>query len=97
MDEGYAYCSGTKLGQFIPIFCLLLLSSHLKPRQSEIWLHRLSFLTDRGLGLAMWKSAESYIDVQHIINKVGEDTFTALHNPREEACTDEDCDEQLVH
>ena len=53
-------------------------------------------MTDRGLGLAMWKREESYIDVQHIINKVGEDTFTALHNPGLNDCRDGACDEKLV-
>ena len=70
--------------------------SNFKPTNLAVGWNGLVFDTDRGLGLAMWKSEESYIDVQHIINKVGEDTFTALHNPGLNDCRDGDCDEKLV-
>ena len=48
------------------------------------------------MGLAMWRSEESYLDVQHIVGKVGEDTFTALHNPGSNDCKDGACDGKLV-
>ena len=48
------------------------------------------------MGLAMWKSEESYLDVKHIVGKVGEDAFTALHNPGSNDCKDSACDGNLV-
>ena len=54
------------------------------------------FVTDRGMGLAMWRSEESYLDVQYIVGMVDEDTFTALHNPGLNECKDSACDGKLV-
>ena len=48
------------------------------------------------MGLAMWKSEESYLDVQYIVGVVDEDTFTALHNPGLNECKDVACDRNLV-
>ena len=96
-DDGYDNCSGTRFRSiYCSCFYLLLLPSNFKPTNLVVGWNGLVFDADRGLGLAMWKSEESYIDVQHIINKVGEDTFTALHNPGLNDCRDGDCDEKLV-
>ena len=48
------------------------------------------------MGLAIWKSEESYLDVQFIVGLVDEDTFTALHNPGLNECKDVACDRNLV-
>ena len=82
-DDGYNYCSGTK--------------SHFFTVSSSFWLfHSSFFATDRGMGLAMWKSEESYLDVQYIVGMVDEDTFTALLNPDLNECRDGACDRKLV-
>ena len=48
------------------------------------------------MGMAMWKTEDTYKDVQHITKKIGEDVYTALTNPNLNKCTDQDCDGELV-
>ena len=48
------------------------------------------------MGLAMWKTEDTYKDVQHITKKIGEDVYTALTNPNLNKCTDQECDGKLV-
>ena len=50
----------------------------------------------RGMGLAMWKTKNTYKDIQHIVEEVGEDVYTALTNPNQNICTDQECDGKLV-
>ena len=54
----------------------------------------------RGLGLAMWNSAESYEDVSFITHSEHEDFYTALNNENGEDCetkhNQQDCDGELV-
>ena len=46
--------------------------------------------------MAMWKTEETYKDMQHITKKMGEDVYTALSNPNLKKCTDQECDGKLV-
>ena len=48
------------------------------------------------MGLAVWKTENTYKDMQHIVKGVGEDVYTALTNPNKNKCTDQDCDGNLV-
>ena len=48
------------------------------------------------MGMAMWKTEETYKDMQHITKKMGEDVYTALSNPNLNKCTDQECDGKLV-
>ena len=50
----------------------------------------------RGMGLAMWRSEATYKDMQHIVEELGEDVYTALTNPDQNKCTDNECDGKLV-
>ena len=53
-----------------------------------------------GLGLAIWKDAESYEDIKHItgvINTSGNGVYTALNNADDHTCTDRSsCDGYLM-
>ena len=69
-----------------------------------------NFCNDRGLGLAVWKSAEAYEDIKYLANNVPwkehsyvgyADFYTALNNENEEACNTDhhgktDCDGKLI-
>ena len=48
------------------------------------------------MGLALWRTEDTYRDMQHIVDKVGEDVYTALTNPNQNKCTDQECDGKLV-
>ena len=50
----------------------------------------------RGMGLALWRSEATYKDMQHIVEELGEDVYTALTNPDQNKCTDNECDGKLV-
>ena len=58
------------------------------------------FCNDRGLGLAVWKSAEAYEDVKYIASHNGAEVYTALNNENEEDCNTDDgktqCDGKLI-
>ena len=49
------------------------------------------------MGLALWKTRDTYKDMQHIVKGVGEDAYTALTNPDQNKCTDQQCDGKLVN
>ena len=49
------------------------------------------------MGLALWKTEDSYKDMQSIVAEVEEEVYTALTNPYENQCTDQDCDGNLVN
>ena len=55
------------------------------------------YATGRGMGLALWKTEDSYKDMQSIVAEVEEEVYTALTNPDENQCTDQDCDGNLVN
>ena len=48
------------------------------------------------MGLALWRSEATYKDMQHIVKELGEDVYTALTNPDQNKCTDNECDGKLV-
>lgn len=49
------------------------------------------------MGLAQFKTEESYLDLRFIVDMVGNDFYTALTNLDFENCQDHDCDEELVN
>ena len=48
------------------------------------------------MGLAIWKTEESYKDLKYIVDEFHEDVFTALKNPNWINCQDSACDGNLV-
>ena len=50
----------------------------------------------RGMGLAMWKTKNTYEDIQDIVEEIGEDVYTALTNPNQNKCSNQECDGKLV-
>ena len=48
------------------------------------------------MGLAIWKTEESYKDLKFIVDEFDEDVFTALKNPNWINCQDSACDGNLV-
>ena len=46
--------------------------------------------------MAVWKTEDTYKDMQHITKKIGEDVYTALTNPNLKSCKDQECDGKLV-
>ena len=51
----------------------------------------------QGMGLAIWRTEESYNDIQYIVKEINEDVYTALTNPKEYECKDETCTGKLVN
>lgn len=49
------------------------------------------------MGLAIWRTEESYNDIQYIVKEINEDVYTALTNPKEYECKDETCTGKLVN
>ena len=56
----------------------------------------LHIMIGQGMGLAIWKTDESYRDLQYIVDEFDEDVFTALKNPNWKYCQDSACDGDLV-
>ena len=56
-------------------------------------------MPDSGLGLAVWKTGDQYEDIKFIASHTNESLFTALHNPNNSACNNDDmsCDGILVN
>ena len=52
-----------------------------------------------GLGLAMWKTGDQYEDIKFLARHISENLFTALHNPDQLECNNDDksCDGILVN
>ena len=61
-------------------------------------LTQLMLFQDRGLGLAVWKTAEKYGDIEYLAGEVSGDLYTALNNPWRNQCDNKDtsCDWLLV-
>ena len=84
------------------ILCRSYLASNAADKRSVIYDDAYNFCNDRGLGLAVWKSAEAYEDIKYMtksnLNKA--EVYTALNNENEEDCnTDDgntDCDGKLI-
>ena len=64
-----------------------------------------NFCNDRGLGLAVWKSAKEYEDIKYIASycpsENWSEVYTALNNENEEDCNTDhgqtyNCDEKLI-
>ena len=53
-------------------------------------------MSDEGMGLAQWKTEESYLDLKFIVGVVDTPIFTALTNLNLEDCQDQNCDGKLV-
>ena len=56
-------------------------------------------IPDSGLGLAMWKTGDQYEDIKFLVSHTNENLFTALHNPDNNECNNDDksCDGILVN
>lgn len=72
--------------------------------RSTIYDDSYNFCNDRGLGLAVWKSAEAYEDIKYIARhgpfEQHSTVYTALNNENEEVCNTDDgktqCDGKLI-
>ena len=49
------------------------------------------------MGLAMWKTEESFKDIRYIRNELDADLHTALTNPNKHECKDDTCNGNLVN
>ena len=64
---------------------------------TKTWIDMLlHIMIGQGMGLAIWKTDESYRDLQYIVDEFDEDVFTALKNPNWSDCKDSACDGNLV-
>ena len=59
----------------------------------------LLYISDKGLGLALWKTGDAYEDIKFLAHHINENLFTALHNVNFIECNNDDksCDEKLVN
>ena len=53
---------------------------------------------DQGLGLAMWKTGDTYKDIKFLANQINDALYTALNNFHGNECNnaDKSCDGKLV-
>lgn len=56
-------------------------------------------MTDKGLGLALWKTGDAYEDIKFLAHHTNEKLYTALNNVNGNECNNDDksCDGKMVN